>query len=46
MLQSMFIQNFRAWEDQTFTFNGENAVFAGGKSGKFVSNLTARHVRA
>ena len=35
MLQSMFIQNFRAWEDQTFTFNGENAVFAGGsESGK------------
>ena len=29
MLQSMFIQNFRAWEDQTFTFNGENALFAG-----------------
>ena len=35
MLQSMFIQNFRAWEDQTFTFNGENVLFAGGNdSGK------------
>jgi hypothetical protein len=35
MLQSMFIQNFRAWEDQTFSFNGENALFAGeSESGK------------
>ncbi len=29
MLQSMFIQNFKAWENQTFTFNGEHAVFVG-----------------
>ena len=35
MLQSVFIQNFRAWENQTFTFNGEHAVFVGGNdSGK------------
>ena len=35
MLQSLFIQNFKAWEDQTFTFNGEHVVFAGGnESGK------------
>ena len=35
MLQSLFIQNFRAWEDQTFTLNGEHVVFAGGnESGK------------
>lgn len=35
MLQSLFIQNFRAWENQTFTFNGEHVVFAGGSdSGK------------
>ncbi|MDO4533304.1 MAG: AAA family ATPase [Coriobacteriia bacterium] len=35
MLQSLFIQNFRAWENQTFTFNGEHAVFVGGNdSGK------------
>ncbi|MBE6470410.1 MAG: hypothetical protein E7000_01685 [Coriobacteriaceae bacterium] len=35
MLQSLFIQNFRAWENQTFTFNGEHVVFAGGTdSGK------------
>ena len=29
MLQSVFIQNFRAWENQTFTFNGEHAMFVG-----------------
>lgn len=29
MLQSMFIQNYKAWENQTFTFNGEHAVFFG-----------------
>ena len=29
MLQSMFIQNFKAWENKTFTFNGEHAVFVG-----------------
>ena len=35
MLQSMFIQNFKAWENQTFTFNGEHAVFVGANdSGK------------
>lgn len=35
MLQSLFIQNFRAWEDQTFSLNGEHVVFAGGnESGK------------
>ena len=35
MLQSLFIQNFKAWEDQTFSFDGEHIVFAGGnESGK------------
>lgn len=35
MLQSIFVQNFRAWEDQTFVLEGENAVFVGqNESGK------------
>ena len=41
MLQSMFIQNFKAWENQTFTFNGEHAVFVGGDDSGKTSVLQA-----
>lgn len=35
MLQSVFIQNFKAWEDQTFSLNGEHVAFVGeNESGK------------